>query len=134
MNRIVIFGTFDIVHTGHENFFQQAKILGSFLLVSVARDKFVKEAKGKHPKNNEKKRVQNVRKSKTPDRVVLGSKTHNFYRTIRSYKIDTIALGYDQKPSIMELNKSLKKHHLSKIKVVRLKSYKPNLYKSSLLL
>ena len=133
MNRIVVFGTFDIFHEGHENFFKQVKNRGGYLLVVVARDKFVKESKGKFPSKGEELRVKNVRKSDFPDKVIIGSKTHNFFRTLRTYKIDSIALGYDQKPTIGDLKKSLKRHRLPKVKVKRMSPYKPHIYKSQLL-
>ena len=133
MKNIICFGTYDIVHPGHENFFKQAKQLGNLLIVAVARDKFVKREKGKYPNNNESRRARNVRKSKIPDKVVLASKTHNFYQTIRTHKIDIIALGYDQKPTFFELRKNLRRHRLSKVKIIRLKPYKPNIYKTKLL-
>lgn len=134
MKKIMVFGTFDTVHKGHESFFKQAKKLGDYLIVVVARDNYVKKAKKLSPVNNERIRVQNVRKSKQPNKVILGSKTHNFYRTIRTYKPETIALGYDQKPTINELKKQLRRHHLSKVKIVRTRAFKPKIYKTSLIL
>lgn len=134
MKRVMVFGTFDILHEGHLDFFRQAKKQANHLTAVVARDIFVKKAKGKLPRNSEEKRVSNVRKSGTVDKVILGSRTHNFYRTIRTHKSDVIALGYDQKPSIYKLKKDLRRHRLSNIKIVRLKPYQPNKYKSSKLL
>ena len=134
MKKVMIFGTFDILHPGHLDFFRQAKRDYDYLIVVVARDHYVKEAKGVKPKNNEKKRVSAVRKSDVVNKAILGSKTHNFYRTIRTYKPDLIALGYDQKPTINQLKKDLKSHGLKKIEVIRLKPYKPSKYKSSKIL
>jgi len=131
MNRVIAFGTFDIFHPGHFSFLRQAKKLGKFLLVVIARDQFVKKQKGRFPKNSDKARAEIVRKSKIADKVVLGSKTHNFFRTLRTYRINTIALGYDQKPKIPELKKQLKKHRLANLKIIRLKPYNPSKYKSS---
>ena len=133
MKNIICFGTYELVHPGHENFFKQARLLGDYLIVAIARDKFVKKAKGKYPTNNETERVRNVRKSQIPNKVMLGSKTHNFYQTIRTHRINIIALGYDQKPTVFELRKKLKRHRLSKVKIIRLKPYKPNIYKTKLL-
>ena len=131
---VMVFGTFDTIHKGHESFFKQAKNLGDYLIVVVARDVHVKSAKKSSPVNNEKIRVRNVRRSKLPAKVILGSKVHNFYRTIRTYKPETIALGYDQKPSINELKRQLRRHRLSRIKIVRLRAHKPRIYKTSLIL
>ena len=134
MKKIIVFGTFDILHSGHENFFEQAKNLGDYLIVVVARDKFVKEAKGKYPANREPERVKNVRKSNLPNKVVLGSKVHNFYQTIRTHRVNILALGYDQKPRISNLRSKLKRHRLANVNLVRLKPYKPNIYKTKLLI
>ena len=46
---VMAFGTFDILHEGHENFLKQAKALGNFLLVVIARDKTVKQIRANHP-------------------------------------------------------------------------------------
>lgn len=127
----MVFGTFDILHAGHLDFFRQAKKLAKYLIVVVARDKFVKEAKGKSPKHSEKTRTRRVRNSPLVDKAILGSRTHNFYRTIRTHKPSIIALGYDQKPNINKLKRCLRRHRLKSIKIVRLKSYQPGKFKSS---
>lgn len=131
MKKVMVFGTFDILHLGHLDFFRQARKLGDYLIVVVARDKFVREAKGKYPKNPERIRASNVRKSSLINKTILGSRTHNFYTTIRTYIPDCIALGYDQKPSIEKLKRDLRKHRVRNVKIVRLNPYKSNIYKSS---
>ncbi|HEY4694394.1 MAG TPA: adenylyltransferase/cytidyltransferase family protein [Candidatus Nanoarchaeia archaeon] len=133
MKRVVIFGTFDIFHPGHESFLKQAKKLGEYLLVVVARNRSVQKVKGQTPKNDEKVRARNVSRENLANKVILGSKTHNYFQTLRTYQIDTIALGYDQKPKIVDLKKALKRHQLSQVTVVRLKPYNPGKFKSSLL-
>ena len=129
--RTIVFGTFDILHPGHKSFLRAAKKLGNHLIVVVARDKFVQKAKGKPPINKERSRAVYLRKLAIADKVVLGSITHDWFRTLRTNKIDLIALGYDQKPSMNQLKKQLRRHRLGKIKVVRLKSLRPEVYKSS---
>ena len=130
----MVFGTFDILHPGHLDFFRQAKRNSDYLIVVVARDIFVQEAKKTRPRNIEKKRVATIRKSDMVNKAVLGSRTHNFYQTIRTNQPQLIALGYDQKPTLNELKKNLKRHRLSDIKIIRLKSYKSHKYKSSKLI
>jgi len=132
----MVFGTFDIIHPGHLSFFRQAKKYGDYLIVVVARDRNSYKAKGRWPINNEKSRIANVRrlKFKLVNKAILGSRNYNFYRTIRTYKPDIIALGYDQKPSVWHLKKDLKRHRITNIKVVRLRSYNPSTYKSSRLI
>lgn len=134
MKKIMVFGTFDILHLGHLDFFAQAKRNSDYLIAIIARDYYVQKAKGAKPKNDEKKRLSTVRKSNVVNKAILGSKTHNFYRTIRTYKPQKIALGYDQKPTLNQLKKDLRKHRLSNIEIIRLKPHNPNKYKSSKIL
>lgn len=133
MKKVMVFGTFDILHQGHLSFFNQAKKLGDHLIVVVARDKYVKEAKGVEAINNEELRIKNVKKSNIPDKVIHGSKTHNFYRTIRKYQPAIIALGYDQKPTLLSLKRDLKRNRILNIKLFRLLPFKPHIFKSKFL-
>lgn len=110
---------------------KQAKKLGDYLLVVVARDHNTAQIKGNAPKNNEIKRTATIRKSKIADKVILGSKTNNYFQTLRTNKIDLVALGYDQKPTVSVLRKALHKHRLSEVEIKRLKPYNPTKYKSS---
>jgi len=128
----MVFGTFDIFHKGHENFLQQAKKQGDFLIVVIARDKTVLAVKKNKPRNSEKKRLAVVEKSGLADKAILGN-LQNKYAIIRKYKPDVIGLGYDQKSFTEELGKKLKELGLDKTRLVRLKSYYPKKYKSSLL-
>lgn len=134
MKKIMVFGTFDLLHPGHINFFNQAKKLAPFLIVVVARDKYVLRAKSKLPKHSEVERTKKVRKIDTVNKAILGSVKHDFYRTIRTYKPDILALGYDQKPRIRMLKRDLKRHRLKGVKVIRLRPHRPEIYKSSKLL
>ncbi len=131
MTRVVTFGTFDIFHPGHVSYLKQAKKLGDYLLVVVARDTNTHKAKGMLPENSESARVRKVRKAKIANKVILGSKTRNFYRTLRTNKIDLIALGYDQKPTVYQLRKALKSHRLANIEIKRLRAHRPDEFKSS---
>lgn len=123
----MIFGTFDILHKGHLNKFDQAKKYGDLIIV-VARDDTVKKVKGKKPKYSEKTRLNKVKKYA---KAVLGYKTDK-YKIIEKYKPDIIALGYDQNSFTKDLRKELKQRKL-KIKIIKLKPYKSHKYKSSLL-
>ncbi|MCX6707322.1 MAG: adenylyltransferase/cytidyltransferase family protein, partial [Candidatus Woesearchaeota archaeon] len=67
---VLVFGTFDILHPGHLNFFDQARKAGgegSKLVVVVARDFNSKKAKGIFPLNNERARLDAVKKSNSAD-------------------------------------------------------------------
>jgi FAD synthetase len=131
--KIMVFGTFDGLHQGHLNFFKQAGNLmkNSFLIVSIARDENVFKIKGEYPNLKERTRASLVRKCALVDQVVLsGVKDHIAH--ITKVHPDIIALGYDQKAYVKNLKKDLKNKGIL-VKVVRLKSFKPKIYKNHLL-
>ncbi len=133
VTRVMIFGTFDIVHPGHRNFFKQARSLAKnpFLIVSIARDKNVRRIKGVYPSNTQWERRLVVAQEAGVDRVVLGGAKDHVPHIIFE-KPDIIALGYDQVAYIEGLDKALQNAGL-KTKIIRLKPYKPHLYKTSII-
>jgi len=62
MKKTLVFGTFDILHPGHEYFLKEAKRHGDQLVVVVARDLTVKQVKKLMPDNNELERLKIVKK------------------------------------------------------------------------
>jgi FAD synthetase len=130
--KVMVFGTFDVLHLGHQKFFEQAKSYGDFLIVVVARDKNVCKIKGRRPKNNEQRRLRNILKLKIVDQAVLGF-VKNRFQIIAQYRPDIICLGYDQPIKKKTLLKELKKFGLQP-KIYRLKSFMPWKYKSSKIL
>ncbi len=129
----MVFGTFDLIHPGHLNFFKQARKLSGqpFLTVSVACDKNVKKIKGSLPKNNQRRRLAKIKKISLVDRAVLGA-AKDYLGHIAKLKPDTIALGYDQRAYTQNLRANLAKRGL-KVAIRRLKPYHPRRYKSSLM-
>lgn len=118
-----------MIHPGHRSFLKQAKKYGEYLIVIVARDKTVEKVK-KKTVNHEGKRLKNMKNSKLADKVILGSLTDK-YAAIKKYRPDTICLGYDQKYFIYGLKAELEKANLAKTKIIRLKPYKSEIYKTS---
>ncbi len=133
LEKILVFGTFDGVHQGHLNMFKQARRLSKnpYLIVSIARDQNVLRIKNKLPFNKENKRKKLVEATLLPDKVILGS-LNNYLEHIVKESPDYIALGYDQIHYTENLKKDLKDRGLSP-KIRRLKPYKENIYKNSLL-
>ncbi len=130
MKRVMVFGTFDILHPGHIHFLRQAKKLGDFLIVSLAREKNIRTIKGHKASHSENQRLTMVRALKIVDKAILGSKD-NYIKHIISQKPDIIALGYDQKAFTKGLRENLAAAGLKKIRIVRLKAYEPGQYKTS---
>ena len=99
IKKVMVFGTFDIFHKGHENFLKQARKYGEYLIVVVARGKTVLSVKKQKTLNSEYKRVVVLRDRKSIDEVVLGS-LGDKYKVIKKYQPDVICLGYDQEAFI----------------------------------
>lgn len=125
---VMCFGTFDILHPGHLSYFEQAKRYGDRLIVVVGRDSTVLRLKGKLPRHNEQERLAAIQAALPADTAVLGNEGGDFYAIIGEHRPDVIALGYDQKANVDAL-----KERFPDIILVRLKSFEPEKYKSSLL-
>lgn len=131
MKRVLVFGTFDGLHPGHINFFQQAKKLGDELIIVVARDATVEKVKGRRPRKNENARLSDVGNAGIAGEVLLGN-LGDPYAIIKQIKPDIIALGYDQTSFTGNLELELKKAVIP-AKIVRLNPHKPEIFKSSLI-
>ncbi|MDP3645707.1 MAG: adenylyltransferase/cytidyltransferase family protein [bacterium] len=132
MAKIMIFGTFDMVHPGHEDFFRQARELAEdpFLVVSIARDSSVTRIKGTAPRNQEEERLQNVRAHPLVDEVLLGDE-EGYMTHIKKIQPTIIALGYDQEGEyVRDLERDLNDAGLL-IQIIRLQSHKPEIFKTS---
>ena len=138
--RILIFGTFDMIHPGHEDMFRQARALAlrhssgqapdPYLIVSVARDANVERIKGFRPRNDEEARRELLAAHPLVDEAVLGDEG-GYIEHIKKAAPDSIALGYDQEGEyVSHLQEELRAAGLS-TKVVRLASHKPEEYKTS---
>ncbi|MDO8521696.1 MAG: riboflavin kinase [bacterium] len=133
--RIMAFGTFDMVHEGHADFFRQARALAPnpYLIVSVARDIVAERIKGMKPRNSEGARHAAVEKHELVNEAVLGD-AEGYIRHIRANMPDIIALGYDQKGEFVEnLEKDLRGAGM-KTRIVRLGAFQPEVYKTSKLI
>lgn len=135
VTRIMVFGTFDIVHEGHKDFFKQARKLAGkskpYLIVSLARDRNVKKIKGRTPDASERKRLARIKALPEVDKAMLGALGDHLPHIVKE-KPDIVALGYDQKAYTHGLRINLKRAGWL-CKVVRLKSYKPRIYKTSII-
>ena len=131
MKKVISFGSFDILHKGHEAYLKQAKSYGDYLIVVVARDDNILRFKRKKPKHDENCRLDQVKKLDVVDNAILGNK-ENIFKVLEEFKPDIICLGYDQKIDEKKLIEELKKRNV-KAEIVRAKPFKQEIYKSSIL-
>ena len=128
---VMVFGTFDYLHAGHENLFAQAKELGTEVIAVIARDKTVRNIKGAAPDHNEKERLQSLKETNWAHKAILGDNKDKT-KVIKLYRPDIIALGYDQFAFTYNLEKLIIDLKLNTT-IIRLKPYRPDMYKSSII-
>jgi len=128
---VLAFGTFDYIHPGHKYYLEQARRYGDALIVVVARDSTVKEAKKHFPIRDEETRLTAVKRLRPVTKAALGSES-DYYRVLDAFKPEVIALGYDQKFLTRNLKKELKRRRL-RTQIVRIDAYQPEQYKSSII-
>ncbi len=131
IKKVLIFGTFDLLHAGHENMIAQARELGNHVIAIIARDETVRKIKGTLPYNHEKQRAKNLKNANLVDKIIVGS-TGNKYDIIRKVRPDIIALGYDQFAFTLGLEKLIIDEKME-AEIHRLKAFKPQIYKSSII-
>ena len=121
--RVLIFGTFDLLHPGHRFVLTQARTRGDVFVV-IARDSNVLRLKGHLPDQSEGERMRTIEQEFPSVHCVLGD-PEDFLAPVRSIKPDLILLGYDQKfpPGVTE--------DLLHCQIERLPAFQPDKFKSS---
>jgi len=110
-------GVFDLLHSGHLHFLEEARKLGDELVVVVATDKTVREKKH-DPITSQEMRLKMVSALRPVDLAVLG-KEGDMFEIVAELKPDIIALGFDQLHDINQIEGLLAERMIN-AKVVRL--------------
>jgi len=97
--RIIVNGSFDIVHIGHIRLLQHAKSFpNAYVYVLIDSDRRIKELKGKdRPINTEYERTSLLAALKSVDRVDVFDTDEELVNLIRDYKPDIMIKGSDYK-------------------------------------
>lgn len=97
--KIVVNGSFDVVHVGHINLLQYAKSYpNSFVYVLIDSDRRIRELKGpKRPINNEYERATLLAALKCVDRVDIFDSDQELINYIKNYQPDLMIKGSDYK-------------------------------------
>ncbi len=130
MSRVLVFGTFDLFHKGHEFFLSQARLFGSELYAVIALDETVKTIKSRLPVHSQDVRLRSV--SAHVDKAVLGRRGDK-YAIIEEIRPQVIVLGYDQSFFVDKLEGELERRGVDCVIVRVSESYLPHIFKSSLL-
>lgn len=130
MTKVLVFGTFDRLHPGHEFFLKQARELGDDLTVCLTQDHIIEQLKGSAPVQSFVERREALLDSGLVDEVIAGDAKLGAFKIIHTESPDIIALGYDQDQLKIALKHWLEQSKL-KIKLEQLTAFQPQKYKSS---
>ena len=98
MTKVIVNGTFDILHRGHLMMLQHAKSLGDHLLVAIDTDRRVKELKGENrPINNQDDRRYMLESLKCVNTVYFFDSKEELIEIMKEYQPDIYVKGSDWK-------------------------------------
>ena len=98
MKRVMVNGTFDIVHRGHIELLNYARSQGDFLLVAIDTDRRVTELKGSdRPINNQWDRMFMLENLRAVDSVRFFDSREDLIDIMKDYKPDVYVKGSDWK-------------------------------------
>lgn len=132
--RVLIAGTFDLIHAGHVYLISKAAKLGDVYVV-VATDRNRELFSGERPIIPQEQRLEVIKSIKNVKEARLGRNDNDTLKTVEEINPHIILLGPDQRYSIDILKKGLKEKGLNHIEVKRLEKYydKYELHSSSLI-
>lgn len=94
--RVIVNGTFDILHRGHLEMLKFAKSQGSYLLVAIDSDRQVQELKGEsRPINNQEDRKFALESLKYVDAVWIFDSQQELAHICKMFKPDLMVKGSD---------------------------------------
>ena len=120
--KVMIAGTFDIVHPGHIFLIKEAAKLGDVYVV-VSTDKNRERYSGEPPIVPQEQRLEVISNLKNVKKAVLGRSDNNTLKTVEEINPDIILLGPNQKYDLNVLKEGLNKIGLNRIEVRRLNSF-----------
>ena len=119
MVRVMAVGVFDLLHAGHLHYLEQAKSLGTELVVVVAHDDTVRSQKHE-PVTSQELRCRMVKGLKPVDEAIVGNSPGTpIFDILNVVKPNVIALGYDQKHSVDSIRTGLDEHGFSDVELTR---------------
>ena len=95
MRRVLTYGTFDLLHYGHNNLIRRAKELGDYLVVVVSSDEFNWNEKGKKCYFTYEQRKKMVEAIRYVDLVIPETNWEQKRTDVHEYNIDVFVMGDD---------------------------------------
>lgn len=96
MTKVITYGTFDIIHTGHINLLKRAKEYGDYLIAAISSDEF-NEMKNKEAYYSFEQRKVILEAVRYVDEVIPEDTWEQKAEDIKKYDIDILVMGDDWK-------------------------------------
>ena len=94
MKKVITYGTFDLLHTGHINILRRAKELGDYLIVAISTDEFnmLKHKQAYYPFEQRKQILEAVR---YVDEVIPENDWGQKIEDVKTHDVDIFVMGHD---------------------------------------
>lgn len=94
MKKVITYGTFDLLHTGHINILRRAKELGDYLIVAISSDSFnaLKEKEAYYSFEQRKAILEAIR---YVDEVIPEHNWEQKVEDVQKHDIDVFVMGDD---------------------------------------
>lgn len=96
MKKVITYGTYDLLHTGHINLLKRAKALGDYLVVAISTDEF-NAGKGKKAYYTFEQRKAILEAIRYVDEVIPENNWEQKIDDVKRHNIDTFVMGDDWK-------------------------------------
>jgi len=104
MRKVITYGTFDLLHTGHINILRRAKEYGDYLIVAISSDEF-NELKGKKAYYSFEQRKLILEAIRYVDEVIPEHTWEQKVQDVKEHNVDVFVMGDDWESKFDFLNK-----------------------------
>ena len=118
MKKIITYGTFDLLHSGHINILKSAKALGDYLVVGVTSEQYDLNRGKLNIHQSLAERIENVKKTGLADKIIVEERLGQKIEDIQKYQIDTFVIGSDWNGKFDYLNEYCQVVYLPRTKGV----------------
>ncbi len=96
LKKVLTYGTFDLLHTGHINILKRAKALGDYLIVGLSTDEFnlIKHKEAYHSYEDRKEILEAIR---YVDEVIPEENWEQKITDVLEHQVDLFVMGDDWK-------------------------------------